>query len=72
MSQIDLPFEVGHIIEARSFELGFRGAWFRCKVLLIFLSVSASKEDSSLCSFLLSDYKDIQQRESIILRFGVS
>lgn len=32
MSQINLPFEVGHTIEARSFELGFRGAWFRCKV----------------------------------------
>ncbi|CAH8360778.1 unnamed protein product [Eruca vesicaria subsp. sativa] len=32
MSQISLPFEVGHTVEARSFELGFRGAWFRCKI----------------------------------------
>lgn len=36
MSQINLPFEVGHTIEARSFELGFRGAWFRCKITKIF------------------------------------
>ncbi|KAF2535059.1 hypothetical protein F2Q68_00019976, partial [Brassica cretica] len=36
MSQIDLPFEVGRTIEARSFELGFRGAWFRCKITKIF------------------------------------
>ncbi|XP_048623481.1 uncharacterized protein LOC125605489 [Brassica napus] len=36
MSQIDLPFEVGDTIEARSFELGFRGAWFRCKITKIF------------------------------------
>lgn len=36
MTQINLPFEVGHTIEARSFELGFRGAWFRCKITKIF------------------------------------
>ncbi|KAF8085726.1 hypothetical protein N665_0649s0002 [Sinapis alba] len=36
MSQINLPFKVGDTIEARSFELGFRGAWFRCKITKIF------------------------------------
>lgn len=27
-----LPFEAGQSAEARSFEVGYRGAWFRCKV----------------------------------------
>ncbi|KAM7280099.1 hypothetical protein ACFE04_007233 [Oxalis oulophora] len=30
---MDLPFEVGNLVEMRSFDTGFRGAWFRCKVL---------------------------------------
>ena len=32
MGHKDLPFEVGHVAESRSFIQGFRGAWFRCKV----------------------------------------
>lgn len=35
-----LPFKVGDEAEARSFETGYRGAWFRCKVLL---SVKSNK-----------------------------
>ncbi|XP_059291143.1 uncharacterized protein LOC132044655 [Lycium ferocissimum] len=27
-----LPFKVGQLAEAQSFENGFRGAWFRCKI----------------------------------------
>ncbi|CAL0302572.1 unnamed protein product [Lupinus luteus] len=28
----DLPFKVGDLAESKSFQRGFRGAWFRCKV----------------------------------------
>ncbi|CAM8977839.1 unnamed protein product [Rhodiola kirilowii] len=28
----NLPFEKGHLVEAKSFVSGFRGSWFRCKV----------------------------------------
>ncbi|KAI3921706.1 hypothetical protein MKW98_016562, partial [Papaver atlanticum] len=28
-----LPFEVGQQAEAKSFQEGYRGAWFRCKIL---------------------------------------
>uniref|UniRef100_A0A0D3B3W2 Agenet domain-containing protein n=1 Tax=Brassica oleracea var. oleracea TaxID=109376 RepID=A0A0D3B3W2_BRAOL len=31
MAQPSLPFKVGEIVEVRSFEVGYRGAWFRCK-----------------------------------------
>ncbi|XP_059650907.1 uncharacterized protein LOC132297535 [Cornus florida] len=27
-----LPFEVGQVAESRSFQSGYRGAWFRCKI----------------------------------------
>ncbi|XP_057771372.1 uncharacterized protein LOC130991282 isoform X2 [Salvia miltiorrhiza] len=30
--EMNLPFEVGQLVEVRSFEAGFRGAWFRCKI----------------------------------------
>ena len=33
MAQPSLPFKVGEIVEVRSFEVGYRGAWFRCKVM---------------------------------------
>ncbi|KAG7533059.1 Agenet domain plant type [Arabidopsis thaliana x Arabidopsis arenosa] len=35
MTQINLPFEVGQTVELRSFISGYRGAWFRCKILKI-------------------------------------
>ncbi|XP_020214199.1 uncharacterized protein LOC109798375 isoform X1 [Cajanus cajan] len=28
----DLPFQVGDLAESRSFQVGYRGAWFRCKI----------------------------------------
>lgn len=28
----DLPFKVGQLAESKSFEKGYRGAWFRCKI----------------------------------------
>ncbi|WJX43449.1 hypothetical protein P8452_30549 [Trifolium repens] len=31
----DLPFQVGDLIEAKSFLNGYRGAWFRCKITKI-------------------------------------
>ncbi|KAK6161373.1 hypothetical protein DH2020_004754 [Rehmannia glutinosa] len=31
-NEINLPFKVGELAEARSFEKGYRGAWFRCKI----------------------------------------
>lgn len=30
--EYQLPFKVGQSAEARSFQSGFRSAWFRCKV----------------------------------------
>ena len=30
-----LPFKVGDAVEIRSFRVGYRGAWFRCKVELV-------------------------------------
>uniref|UniRef100_A0A7N0T7A1 Agenet domain-containing protein n=2 Tax=Kalanchoe fedtschenkoi TaxID=63787 RepID=A0A7N0T7A1_KALFE len=32
MKHHNLPFEVGQMVEARSFLSGYRGSWFRCKV----------------------------------------
>jgi hypothetical protein len=38
-----LPFKVGGVVELRSFDAGYRGAWFRCKVeLVISLTVASS------------------------------
>ncbi|KAG6418683.1 hypothetical protein SASPL_120887 [Salvia splendens] len=31
-NKVNLPFKVGQLAEVRSFEEGFRGAWFRCKI----------------------------------------
>ncbi|KAG2262238.1 hypothetical protein Bca4012_013113 [Brassica carinata] len=36
MSQTYLPFKDGQTVEVRSFEHGFRGAWFRCKIVRIY------------------------------------
>ncbi|KAL1806456.1 hypothetical protein ACET3Z_029524 [Daucus carota] len=32
-----LPFKVGQLAEAKSFEKGYRGAWFRCKIHEIYV-----------------------------------
>lgn len=32
MDPNSLPFEVGQLVETRSFLAGYRGAWFRCKI----------------------------------------
>ncbi|XP_022764343.1 uncharacterized protein LOC111309594 [Durio zibethinus] len=32
MDPHSLPFEVGQLVETRSFLAGYRGAWFRCKI----------------------------------------
>ncbi|KAL6519938.1 hypothetical protein OROMI_032832 [Orobanche minor] len=32
-NEVNLPFKVGEEAEARSFETGYRGAWFRCKII---------------------------------------
>lgn len=32
MENDKLPFKVGQLAEAKSFETGYRGAWFRCKI----------------------------------------
>ncbi|XP_055825902.1 uncharacterized protein LOC129894305 [Solanum dulcamara] len=32
LKEVQLPFKVGQSAEAQSFENGFRGAWFRCKI----------------------------------------
>ena len=31
----DLPFQVGELIESKTFLPGYRGAWFRCKIIKI-------------------------------------
>eukprot|EP00258_Populus_trichocarpa_P046097 XP_024462116.1 uncharacterized protein LOC7473458 isoform X3 [Populus trichocarpa] len=33
MDENELPFKVGQLAEARSFAQGYRGAWFRCKII---------------------------------------
>ncbi|KAF8113486.1 hypothetical protein N665_0049s0002 [Sinapis alba] len=37
MSQTNLPFKDGQTVEVRSFERGYRGAWFRCKIVRIYI-----------------------------------
>ncbi|KAH0937851.1 hypothetical protein HID58_005312 [Brassica napus] len=37
MSQTNLPFKDGQTVEVRSFEHGYRGAWFRCKIVRIYI-----------------------------------
>ncbi|CAK8575257.1 unnamed protein product [Lathyrus sativus] len=52
----DLPFQVGELIESQSFLTGYRGAWFRCKILKIF-------ERSGGMSYLL-EYPDYPDQKS--------
>ncbi|KAM0919844.1 hypothetical protein ACQ4PT_007988 [Festuca glaucescens] len=37
-----IPFKVGGAVELRSFDAGYRGAWFRCKVELV-ISITVAK-----------------------------
>ncbi|KAL1198317.1 hypothetical protein V5N11_026847 [Cardamine amara subsp. amara] len=37
MNEIDLPFKVGEVVETKSFLVGYRGAWFQCKILEIYM-----------------------------------
>ncbi|XP_018472810.1 uncharacterized protein LOC130503760 [Raphanus sativus] len=51
MAQTNLPFKVGQTLEVRSFEEGYRGAWFRCKILNIY-----TKEGKLFYSLKYLDY----------------
>ncbi|KAL0710356.1 hypothetical protein Bca4012_017334 [Brassica carinata] len=53
MAQTSLPFKVGETIEVRSFEGGYRGAWFRCKILNIY-----TKEGKLFYSLKYLDYDE--------------
>ncbi|KAI5391260.1 uncharacterized protein LOC127105946 [Lathyrus oleraceus] len=52
----DLPFQVGELIESQSFINGFRGAWFRCKILKIVERYGAI--------FYLLEYPDYPDQKS--------
>ncbi|CAI8600556.1 unnamed protein product [Vicia faba] len=56
----DLPFQVGELIESQSFLNGFRGAWFRCKILKIV-------EKYGGMSYLL-EYPDYPDEKSIQIK----
>lgn len=50
-----LPFQIGQLVESRCFLIGYRGAWFRCKVGIVFLLVKANYW-SSVCWQLKNMY----------------
>ncbi|KAM7255380.1 hypothetical protein ACFE04_026082 [Oxalis oulophora] len=45
------PFEVGQLVETRSFLSGFRGAWFRCKITKIRFKYSEMWISVEYCDF---------------------
>ncbi|KAJ1392795.1 Agenet-like domain [Sesbania bispinosa] len=49
----NLPFQVGDLVESRCFQLGFRGAWFRCKIRAI-----GKKGDTMSYQLEYFDYPD--------------
>ncbi|CAN6976781.1 unnamed protein product [Brassica oleracea var. botrytis] len=53
MAQTNLPFKVGQTLEVRSFEDGYRGAWFRCEILNIY-----TKEGKLFYSLKSLDYDE--------------
>ncbi|KAL0710355.1 hypothetical protein Bca4012_017333 [Brassica carinata] len=53
MTQTNLPFKVGQTLEVRSFEDGYRGAWFRYEILNIY-----TKEGKLFYSLKSLDYDD--------------
>ncbi|CAJ2655400.1 unnamed protein product [Trifolium pratense] len=60
-----LPFQVGDLIELKSFETGYRGAWFRCKIIKI-------REKGGVMSYQLEypDYPD--QKKTYIKVYQIS
>ncbi|KAF7824983.1 putative Agenet-like domain-containing protein [Senna tora] len=48
-----LPFNIEQLAEARTFEAGFRGAWFRCKIKNI-----SKKKGILSCHLEYIDYPD--------------
>ncbi|XP_051130387.1 uncharacterized protein LOC127250937 [Andrographis paniculata] len=53
----NLPFKVGGLAEAKSFQQGFRGAWFRCKIKAI-----GEKKGSASCLLEYYDFPDEKQK----------
>ncbi|KAJ6318709.1 hypothetical protein OIU76_014129 [Salix suchowensis] len=53
MDENDLPFKVGQLAEARSFAQGYRGAWFRCKIIDI-----ARRDSGMLYALQYYDFPD--------------
>lgn len=56
---VQLPFKVDEVMEAKSFTIGYRSAWFRCKVrnslTLLFLFISIC-EVLILYTLLIHDF----------------
>lgn len=48
-NEYQLPFKVGQSAESRSFQSGFRSAWFRCKVQNAKFGYSVSLMLANLC-----------------------
>ncbi|KAJ9182230.1 hypothetical protein P3X46_006250 [Hevea brasiliensis] len=53
MNEHNLPFKVGQLAEARSFIVGFRGAWFRCKIKEI-----GQRKSGVVCALEYYDFSD--------------
>ncbi|KAM7273266.1 hypothetical protein ACFE04_027930 [Oxalis oulophora] len=51
MDKHRLPFEVGQLVETRSFLSGYRGAWFRCKITKIQFEYSEMSISVEYCDF---------------------
>ncbi|XP_056852190.1 uncharacterized protein LOC108833446 isoform X1 [Raphanus sativus] len=66
MSQTNLPFKDGQTVEVRSFEPGYRGAWFRCKIVRIYIV-----ERKLYYSLKYLDYEEEEIHEQqVFQRFG--
>ncbi|KAJ0255197.1 Agenet-like domain-containing protein [Hirschfeldia incana] len=63
MAQTYLPFKDGQPVEVRSFEHGFRGAWFRCKIIRTYIV------DRKLCySLKYLDYENEEIHEQQVFQ----
>ncbi|ESQ43319.1 hypothetical protein EUTSA_v10014347mg [Eutrema salsugineum] len=63
MTQINLPFQVGQTVEVKSFEEGYRGAWFKCKIERIY-----TKEGKLYYSLEYLDYPDEERHETQVFQ----